>query len=75
MFKGPLLTFSMLLLEAEEGSGWYELWRITFHHHFSEESSVARLLLFCITHSLIKIVFVTSWPKAKLADVIAVEKN
>lgn len=74
IFKGPLWTFSILLLEAEEESGWYESWRITFHYHFSEESSMARLLL-CITHSLIKIVFVTSWPKAKLADVITAEKN
>lgn len=35
----------------------------------------AAKLLFCIIHSLITIVFVTSWPEAKLADVIAVEKK
>lgn len=69
-----MLIFSGLLLEEEEGSGWYEPWRISFHHHLPRESTVAKLL-FRIIPSLITIVFATSWPEAKLADVIAVEKK
>lgn len=53
---------------------WLESWRIIFYPQLSEESSMAKRL-FCIIYSLITMVFVTSWPAARLADVIAVEKK
>lgn len=56
------------------GSRYCEPQRITFYHQLPGESCAAKLL-FCSIYSMITIVFVTSCPEAKLANVMAVEKK